>query len=683
MSLRKFFLITLTVWLCFFICTTSANSDCPEISNQLWVVGATQLHGELQLSKNVKHLIIQDSKIDFPEDLQRHFPNLKTLDLSNNFINCRKQLFWLLPLSDKLIDAENIHCTFPQTFNGTQILKALQLIYDVDSRCPERCVCELAHVPKDDQYVTVWRVRQAGAKRVALQMPEGLLMFALTISDILEEFCQAETIIMGDVTYGACCVDDRTAIALGADFMVHYGHSCLIPVDQTCGIKMLYIFVDIKFDFEHFVDTIKFNFDKETRVAFVSTIQFVASLQAIVAQLKGEGYLASTPKTSPLSPGEILGCTSPTIDADAIIYLGDGRFHLESAMIANPSLKAYKYDPYSKILTQEYYDHDQMKKNRQTAITKAASGSKFGLILGTLGRQGSPKVLDELKSKLMKSNKEFVTILLSEIFPDKLALMPSIDAWVQIACPRLSIDWGLGFKAPLLTPYEINVALKEVEWKETYPMDFYAYETRSFSTARCFRTNRQYHGGERNRSTVYYVVALGVLVVGLSYAAVPLYRLFCQSYSYGGTTAAGHNAEGLENMKPNRERVLKIRFNADTSSSLTWDFKPQQSEIKVALGETALAFYTATNRTSKPIDGVSTYNVVPFEAGQYFNKIQCFCFEEQRLNPNEQVDMPVFFYIDPDFGEDPRMENIESITLSYTFFEAKEGAALVKPAYAK
>ena len=126
---------------------------------------------------------------------------------------------------------------------------------------------------------------------------------------------------------------------------------------------------------------------------------------------------------------------------------------------------------------------------------------------------------------------------------------------------------------------------------------------------------------------------------------------------------------------------------------------------QVALGETALAFYTATNRTSRPIDGVSTYNVVPFEAGQYFNKIQCFCFEEQRLNPNEQVsfilmtiffhiqsltrlcdykvDMPVFFYIDPDFGEDPRMESIESITLSYTFFEAKEGAALIKPPYAK
>ncbi|KAI9560436.1 hypothetical protein GHT06_014454 [Daphnia sinensis] len=304
---------------------------------------------------------------------------------------------------------------------------------------------------------TVWKIRQAGAKRVALQMPEGLLMFALTISDIIEEFCQAETVIMGDVTYGACCVDDRTAIALGADFMIHYGHSCLIPVGQT--------------------KTIKFNFDKETRISFVSTIQFVASLQNLVMQLKAEGYVASTPKSAPLSPGEILGCTSPSIDTDVIIYLGDGRFHLESAMIANPKCRAYKYDPYNKEFTQEFYDHNQMKANRQAAISRAAKASRFGLILGTLGRQGSPRVLQEIKEKMLKSNKEFVTVLMSEIFPAKLALMPSVDAWVQIACPRLSIDWGLAFAKPLLTPYEINVALKNVEWKDTYPMDFYAYES--------------------------------------------------------------------------------------------------------------------------------------------------------------------------------------------------------------
>lgn len=209
---------------------------------------------------------------------------------------------------------------------------------------------------------------------------------------------------------------------------------------------------------------------------------------------------------------------------------------------------------------------------------------------------------------------------------------------------------------------------------------------RSFFTSRKNLNNQLPNGsGSRrnNPSTVYYVVALGVLVTGFSYAAVPLYRLFCQSSGYGGTTSDSHSSEGIEKLKPNKERIIKIRFNADTSSSLTWNFKPQQSELKVALGETALAFYTATNSTDKVVDGVSTYNVVPFEAGQYFNKIQCFCFEEQRLNPHEQVDMPVFFYIDPEFGEDPRMENIESITLSYTFFEAKEGAQLVKPSYAK
>jgi len=220
------------------------------------------------------------------------------------------------------------------------------------------------------------------------------------------------------------------------------------------------------------------------------------------------------------------------------------------------------------------------------------------------------------------------------------------------------------------------------KWSQTrLPTNF----SRSFMTSPCrFVSQPKYQGGDRNKSTIYYVLALGVFVGGFSYAAVPLYRIFCQSYSYGGTTSAtGHKTEGLENMKPNRERVLRIRFNADTSSNLTWNFKPQQSEIKVALGETALAFYTATNPTDRPIDGVSTYNVVPFDAGQYFNKIQCFCFEEQRLNPHEQVDMPVFFYIDPDFGEDPKMENVESITLSYTFFEAKEGFNLVKPAYAK
>jgi len=322
---------------------------------------------------------------------------------------------------------------------------------------------------------TIWRIKRDGFKRVALQMPEGLTMFATTLCDIIERFTSAETLVMSDVTYGACCVDDYSAKALGCDFLVHYGHSCLIPVDQSSDIKKLYVFVDIKLDSLHFVDNIKEHIDKEASISLVSTIQFVATLQAVATQLRQEGYTIFVPQVKPLSPGEILGCTSPAMQSDCLIYLGDGRFHLESAMIANPNLKAYRYDPYSKVFSQEYYDHDTMKTNRSNAIQRAKQSTKWGIILGTLGKQGNPNILYHLKEQCESKGIEIITILLSEIFPQKLALMSDVGAWVQIACPRLSIDWGLAYDAPLLSPYEAAVALKEIEWQEpVYPMDFYA-----------------------------------------------------------------------------------------------------------------------------------------------------------------------------------------------------------------
>ncbi|XP_056414688.1 2-(3-amino-3-carboxypropyl)histidine synthase subunit 1 [Hyla sarda] len=325
---------------------------------------------------------------------------------------------------------------------------------------------------------TIWRIQQASATRVALQMPEGLLMFACTIADIIERFTSAETVVMGDVTYGACCVDDYSARALGADFLVHYGHSCLIPIDAAHGMRMLYVFVDIKIDVSHFVDTIRFNFARGTSLAFVSTIQFVSALQASVQDLRPE-YKVVIPQSKPLSPGEILGCTSPRLESsvDAVVYLGDGRFHLESVMIANPDTKAFRYDPYSKIFSREYYDHSTMQKNRGDAISSAAGAKTWGLILGTLGRQGSPKILEHLESRLQALGCRYVRLLLSEIFPNKLKLFPEVEAWIQVACPRLSIDWGTAFPKPLLTPYEACVALKEAEWQKTYPMDFYSNQS--------------------------------------------------------------------------------------------------------------------------------------------------------------------------------------------------------------
>jgi 2-(3-amino-3-carboxypropyl)histidine synthase len=205
----------------------------------------------------------------------------------------------------------------------------------------------------------------------------------------------------------------------------------------------------------------------------------VAALQSI-QQLLSTDFKVTVPQSRPLSPGEILGCTSPKLagDVSAVVYLGDGRFHLESIMIANPKIPAYKYDPYSKEFTREHYDHDLMMSTRRGAIMKASSAKKFGLILGTLGRQGSPKILEQLRETLSKAGKDFIVVLLSEIFPEKLKLFSDVDAWIQVACPRLSIDWGTAFDKPLLTPYEASVLLKAIDWQgENYPMDFYANDS--------------------------------------------------------------------------------------------------------------------------------------------------------------------------------------------------------------
>jgi len=236
------------------------------------------------------------------------------------------------------------------------------------------------------------------------------------------------------------------------------------------------VFVDIKFDLVHFVQTVKHNFTKGTKLALVCTIQFAASLNGAKNALIQEYPDILIPQARPLSPGEVLGCTSPKIlaERDALIYLGDGRFHLESIMISNPLLPAYRYDPYSKVFSIEKYDTQQMHLIRREAAEKASKAKKFGIILGTLGRQGSPRILKHLEERFHEKNIDFIVVLLSEIFPSKLDLFADVDAWVQIACPRLSIDWGYAFNKPLLNPYEAEVAIRDIEWQEVYPMDFYA-----------------------------------------------------------------------------------------------------------------------------------------------------------------------------------------------------------------
>ena len=172
---------------------------------------------------------------------------------------------------------------------------------------------------------------------------------------------------------------------------------------------------------------------------------------------------------------------------------------------------------------------------------------------------------------------------------------------------------------------------------------------------------------EENSTLAFYMGAVAVFVLGVSYASVPLYKAFCQMTGFGGTTQRVTTAEKVTPVQG--ANLIKIYFTASVHSEMPWTFTPTQREVKVIPGETALAFYTVKNSTDRAITGVATYNVHPPKAGLYFNKIQCFCFEEQRLGPHEEIDMPVLFFIDPDILKDPTMENTSNITLSYTFFK--------------
>jgi len=184
-----------------------------------------------------------------------------------------------------------------------------------------------------------------------------------------------------------------------------------------------------------------------------------------------------------------------------------------------------------------------------------------------------------------------------------------------------------------------------------------------------------------------YTLSIIIVLLGGAYGAVPMYKLFCQATGFGGTPKVHGKAAGAGGagdlpvpVKVHGGRQIRVTFNADVSDRLAWSFKPQQREVRVVPGETALAFYTAKNLSDRDVVGIAAYNITPNKAGQYFNKIQCFCFEYQRLGAGEEVDMPAFFYVDPEFEKDPLMRDVDTITLSYTFFEAKEGAKLAQVA---
>jgi len=178
-------------------------------------------------------------------------------------------------------------------------------------------------------------------------------------------------------------------------------------------------------------------------------------------------------------------------------------------------------------------------------------------------------------------------------------------------------------------------------------------------------------GTERRHYRVALICAVTAAgMLGLAYAAVPLYTLFCQVTGFAGTTQRAERPADTV-----LDRVVTIRFDANVAPGLGWKFQPVQRTMDVKIGENALAFYKAENISDRPIVGTATFNVAPEAAGAYFNKIECFCFQEQRLEPGESIDMPVSFFVDPAIVEDEIAGHLTQITLSYTFYPAEKQKA--------
>ncbi len=178
----------------------------------------------------------------------------------------------------------------------------------------------------------------------------------------------------------------------------------------------------------------------------------------------------------------------------------------------------------------------------------------------------------------------------------------------------------------------------------------------------------------RNRRVGLIALLVAAAMLGLGYAAVPLYDLFCRVTGFGGTTQRATLAQAVDAEQLARSAgapTISIRFDANTASGMPWTFRPRQVTDTVQVGQRDMAIFEARNESSVPVTGTATFNVEPEQAVKYFNKIQCFCFTEQTLQPGQQVTMPVLYFVDPAALDDPNMEGVEQITLSYTFHRAK------------
>jgi cytochrome c oxidase assembly protein subunit 11 len=173
----------------------------------------------------------------------------------------------------------------------------------------------------------------------------------------------------------------------------------------------------------------------------------------------------------------------------------------------------------------------------------------------------------------------------------------------------------------------------------------------------------------RNRRTLVAMAGVGLAMLGLGFASVPLYRIFCERTGFGGTT---QRASGDLNVRPAIGHTMSIRFDSNVQPGMPWQFYPEHKTDTVTIGARDMAIFIAKNMSDKPVTGTASFNVTPLQAGAYFTKIQCFCFTQQTLQPGQEVRMPVIYYVDPKILDDPDNRDTQQITLSYTFYPVEQ-----------
>ena len=319
------------------------------------------------------------------------------------------------------------------------------------------------------------------SNKLFFQLPEGMSRFYIKLCNIVKKISRTilATTVSCQITYGACCIQDFLARNFGYLIVFHYGHSCLVSI-LNCIVLIIYIFVEIKYDFSFLPQSLKRHFCRRNdRIMITSTIQFSSELKQIKTYLAKQFNLLEIPQTKPLSPGELLGCTSFSIkNQSGVIYIGDGRFHVESIFFFNPNIKIIQYNPFTRSLVLLGFKFTDAVSEKENFIEKALFFTKScNFIFGALGRQGSSKILRIIKflSTLKKINYSIYTT--TELNNNSLNILSGnlSNLWIQLSCPRISLDWANYFKNLVLSPFEFGILTRSTRFNGNYiPMDFYA-----------------------------------------------------------------------------------------------------------------------------------------------------------------------------------------------------------------